>query len=84
MLGAPAERTSAARDLALAHLNGAYLERADLTRANLAGADLEGADVTGVIIDVTDLTRARWPLDARVPEGWKRDAGGGGRLLGGD
>ena len=51
-----------------------------LTRANLAGADLEGADVTGVIIDVTDLTRARWPLDARVPEGWKRDAGGGGRL----
>ena len=71
-------------DLTIAHLNGAYLERADLTRANLAGADLEGADVSDVIIDVTDLTQARWPRDAPVPEGWKRDAGTGRLRWAGD
>jgi hypothetical protein len=54
-------------DLDSADLTGADLTWAILTDANLTGADLTGAKLTG----------ARWPEDAPVPEGWKRNTSSG-------
>jgi uncharacterized protein YjbI with pentapeptide repeats/type II secretory pathway component PulM len=51
---------------------GVNLLDADLTDADLTGADLTGAVLTGAV-----LTGAKWPENAPVPEGWKRDADSG-------
>ena len=59
-------------DLRRANLRGAALRRADLTGADLTGADLADADLTGA-----DLTRARWPLEAPVPDDWELDIASG-------
>ncbi len=68
-------------DLTGANLNGADLDGASLFRAILGnadlgathlGADLDGADLTGAY-----LHGARWPEDAPVPEGWKRNTSSG-------
>lgn len=64
-------------NLAGAQLSGAYLSGADLADANLAGAQLSSADLSGAHLNGTILTGAKWPADAPVPEGWKRDAGSG-------
>ena len=63
-------------NLSGADLTGAGLTDADLTSANLKGADLTGADLTGADLTGEDLAGARWPEDAPVPEGWKRDSSG--------
>lgn len=64
-------------NLTNATLVGANLTRAALLRANLTGADLLGADLTGANFLVANLTAARWPADAPVPAGWKRDPSSG-------
>ena len=78
--------------LIAAHLAETYFDRADLSNANLSSADLYGANLTGTRLvgadlryanlagtNLTDadLTDAKWPRDARVPVGWKRDADSG-------
>jgi uncharacterized protein YjbI with pentapeptide repeats len=55
----------------------AHLTGADLTSAKLADADLSGADLSGANLTGADLTNTRWPPDAVVPEGWRRDTGSG-------
>lgn len=55
-----------------ANLSGANLSRADFTGAILVDADLSGATLTDVNgLDSADLTGARWPGSAPLPEGWK-------------
>jgi uncharacterized protein YjbI with pentapeptide repeats len=54
-----------------ADLSGANLSRANLFGADLTGANLSGADLTGAVLTNAHLTDARWPSDARVPEGWQ-------------
>jgi hypothetical protein len=77
-------------DLTGAKFTGAKLTGAKLVGADLTGADLTGADLTGAKLtqakffgdadaNGSDLTDARWPLDAAVPEGWQLDTGS--RLL---
>jgi uncharacterized protein YjbI with pentapeptide repeats len=56
-----------------AHLYGAVLIRAVLTRADFTRADLTHADLR----DPQDLTDARWPEGAQVPEGWTVDSNSG-------
>jgi Pentapeptide repeats (8 copies) len=46
-------------------------------RANLTDADLTGADLTGTIFGGARLDGARWPQDAKVPQGWKLDTSSG-------
>jgi hypothetical protein len=60
-----------------AHLTGADLTSAKLAGADLSGADLSGADLTDANLTDADLTNTRWPPDAVVPEGWRRDTGSG-------
>jgi hypothetical protein len=57
-----------------ANLSGADLTGADLTNADLTNADLSGANLTDVDLDGADFDGAKWPKDAPVPDGWKRDA----------
>jgi hypothetical protein len=69
-------------DLAHTDLRRADLSEADLSQAillgtNLTGADLSGADLLEANLSSAILKDARWPDDAPVPEGWKRDAGSG-------
>jgi uncharacterized protein YjbI with pentapeptide repeats len=64
-------------NLAGAQLSGAWLRGAHLMDANLAGADLSGADLSGAHLNGTILTGAKWPGNAPVPEGWKRDTNSG-------
>jgi Pentapeptide repeats (8 copies) len=78
-------------DLRGAELNGADLRRVSfawarlnglLSEANLRGASFYGADLSEVCLDGADLTGAdltgaRWPADAPIPEGWKLDAESG-------
>jgi uncharacterized protein YjbI with pentapeptide repeats len=56
-----------------ADLTSAKLAGADLSGADLSGADLSGADLTDANLTDADLTNTRWPPDAVVPEGWRRD-----------
>lgn len=42
------------------------------------------ADLTLACLTGADLTSARWPDDAPVPEGWKRDSSGRLRAEGAD
>ena len=75
-----------------AHLDGAILDGALLVGANLTDANLTDAFLVGSAIltrarltertspaDLTDadLTRARWPTDEPVPEGWMVDSDSG-------
>ena len=74
--------TLAGATLAGANLTTVTLLGANLTEATLVGADLTGATLAaaaglGADFSLADLTGARWPADARVPEGWERDAGSG-------
>ncbi len=76
-----------AADLRRAYLDGADLRGAYLTGADLRGADLTGADLTGAglgdaQLDGAKLTGTRWPDDAPVPAGWKRDSSGRLRAAG--
>jgi uncharacterized protein YjbI with pentapeptide repeats len=69
-------------DLTRADLRGvdlqmAILSFADLVRADLTDADLTGANLYDAKFNDAILTGARWPEDARVPKGWKRDPGSG-------
>jgi uncharacterized protein YjbI with pentapeptide repeats len=69
-------------DLAEADFNQARLVDVNLQGANLKGAYLIGADFTGARLDDATLTdahlfRAKWPVDAPVPEGWKLDTSSG-------
>ena len=71
-------------NLARSYARGANFTRANLINATLTGTDLTGADftdadLTGADLAGATLTGARWPDDAPVPEGWKRDSSG--RLL---
>jgi uncharacterized protein YjbI with pentapeptide repeats len=63
--------------LTSANLAGANLRGADLTDANLGSANLTGADLIGANLGGAKLTDARWPEDAPVPEGWKRNTSSG-------
>ncbi len=72
----------AGADLHRAHLAGATLVGANLTRANLADAIFAAmvfysADLTRGSLRRANLTGARWPKGAQVPEGWKLDTGSG-------
>jgi len=69
-------------DLVGANLSGADLADANLTCANLAYADLSGAhliaaDLTEANFAHANLTRAQWPDNWGVPEGWLRDSSSG-------
>jgi len=79
-------------DLSGADLTRANLTGADLMQADLMQADLTEANLTSVILLHASLAEANlekadfhgaqlggamWPTYARVPEGWKRDAGSG-------
>jgi hypothetical protein len=61
-------------------LRGADLDYSDLRDASLRRADLRGASLDETEFDGADLAGARWPEDAPVPDGWKRDASSG-RLM---
>jgi pentapeptide repeat protein len=56
-----------------AHLRMANLTGADLTRADLRGANLILADLILADLRHTDLTGAKWPEGAPVPNGWMTD-----------
>ena len=60
-----------------ANLGGATLTHVDLTGADLTGADLTDADLTDATLSDATLTRARWPLEAPVPDGWDIDIASG-------
>jgi uncharacterized protein YjbI with pentapeptide repeats len=72
----------AGADLTGADLTRGTLTHTDLTSADLTNADLTGADLTGAKLIEADfqgarLTRATWPADAVVPDGWQRDTHSG-------
>jgi hypothetical protein len=56
-------------------LRGATLRRADLRDAILGDADLRGVTLRDARCDGADLTGAKWPKSAPLPEGWKLGAG---------
>jgi uncharacterized protein YjbI with pentapeptide repeats len=55
------------------NLGNVILRDADLSFAELCNAHLEDADLDGAILDRADLTGARWPENASLPPGWKRN-----------
>jgi Pentapeptide repeats (8 copies) len=63
-------------DLGGAVLTGAVLAGAHLAFARLPSANLDGADLGGAVLTGAVLAGARWPRDAAVPVGWKRNASG--------
>ena len=63
--------------LSSAYLRDAHLNDAQLRGADLSSADLTGADLAGTILDSANLADAKWPGEARVPDGWERDSGSG-------
>jgi uncharacterized protein YjbI with pentapeptide repeats len=60
-----------------AQLNDAWLDGADFTGADLTSARLLGAHLDGADFTDADLTDAYWSAEARIPEGWQRDAESG-------
>jgi len=64
-------------DLTGARLIGANLTGVVLDRALLNSADLTGAILTNARYARADFTAVIWPEDAKVPEGWERDADSG-------
>jgi Pentapeptide repeats (8 copies) len=60
-------------DLTAADLRRAHLDGAELTHVDLTGADLTDATLSDASLSGATLTRARWPLEAQVPDGWELD-----------
>lgn len=65
--------------LSRAFMDGADVDQAILFHAHLNEVDLVEAEnpASAHFDGVTDLTGAKWPADASVPEGWKLDTGSG-------
>jgi uncharacterized protein YjbI with pentapeptide repeats len=77
-----ADADLAGADLTRAHLAGADLTDANLTRVNLtdtifAAVVFYSADLTRGTLRRANLSGARWPKGAPVPEGWRLDTGSG-------